>query len=274
MIALRDRRRRRPRRRRRRRRRGGAPAARRAAPAAESAAARGRRASDAAAPARRRRRESSRRGRPRPAPARRARTARGRRKVERSASLTLAARPRDIDAVSAPDPGASRASRAASSSPRRSARRTGGGGGTFELRDPDRATSTRRWPRSRGSAHVRERAQRAQDITGAVGLGAQPPRRTPARSARACCAARRADTADETASHPRAPAPRLARDRAGRAPTSRRVDNRARVRRPSPSTLVADRAPAPPAATTTARWTPGDAAATRCACSRSPPASR
>ena len=76
---------------------------------------------------------------------------RGNRKVERSASLTLAARPRDIDGVSARIQEVTRqqggfvVSSTVSSS-------AGGGGGDLRAADPDPATSIRRWPRCPVSA--------------------------------------------------------------------------------------------------------------------------
>jgi hypothetical protein len=86
-----------------------------------------------------------------------------RRSVERSASLTLAARPRDIDAVSARvqqvtrDQGGYVVSSTVSAS-------TGGGGGQFELRVPTRNLDAAVAALSRLGS-VRERSQRAQDIT-------------------------------------------------------------------------------------------------------------
>jgi uncharacterized protein DUF4349 len=88
---------------------------------------------------------------------------RGNRKVERSATLTLAARPRDIDTVSARIQDVTRrqggfvVSSTVSSSP-------GGGGGTFQLRVPTRNLDAAMAALSRLGS-VRERAQSAQDIT-------------------------------------------------------------------------------------------------------------
>ena len=88
---------------------------------------------------------------------------RANRKVERSASLTLAARPRDIDGVSARVQEVTRAqggfvvSSTVSSS-------AGGGAGTFELRIPTRNLDAAMAALSR-LGNVRERAQRSQDIT-------------------------------------------------------------------------------------------------------------
>jgi len=91
---------------------------------------------------------------------------RNRRAVERSASLTLAARPGDIDSVSAQIQDVTRqqggfvVSATVSSS-------SGGGGGTFELRIPTRNLDEAIAALSQ-LASVRERAQRSQDITAAV----------------------------------------------------------------------------------------------------------
>jgi hypothetical protein len=91
---------------------------------------------------------------------------RARRSVERSASLTLAARPRDIDAVSARIQEVTRqqggfvlSSTVSSSS--------GGGAGTFELRIPTRNLDAAMASLSR-LGKVRERSQRSQDITAAA----------------------------------------------------------------------------------------------------------
>lgn len=88
---------------------------------------------------------------------------RARRQVERSASITLAARPRNIDAVSARVQEVTRqqggfvvASTVDSSE--------GGGGGSFELRVPTRNLDAAMAALAR-LGRVRERAQRAQDIT-------------------------------------------------------------------------------------------------------------
>jgi hypothetical protein len=86
-----------------------------------------------------------------------------RRSVERSASLTLAARPRDIDAVSAriQDVTREQGGFVVSSTVNSS---QGGGGGTFELRIPTRNLDAAMAALSR-LGNVRERAQRSQDIT-------------------------------------------------------------------------------------------------------------
>ena len=91
---------------------------------------------------------------------------RDRRSIERSASLTLAARPREIDNVSARIQDVTRRqdgfvlSSTVNSS-------TGGGDGTFELRIPARNLDAAMAALSR-LGKVRERAQRSQDITAAV----------------------------------------------------------------------------------------------------------
>ncbi|HTE63966.1 MAG TPA: DUF4349 domain-containing protein, partial [Solirubrobacteraceae bacterium] len=100
---------------------------------------------------------------PAPSPGSPGTDGREQRKVERSASLTLATRPRTIDTVSARiqevtrEQGGFVVSSTVSSS-------TGGGGGTFELRVPTRNLDAAMAALSRLGA-VRERAQRSQDIT-------------------------------------------------------------------------------------------------------------
>jgi hypothetical protein len=91
---------------------------------------------------------------------------RDRRSIERSASLTLAARPRDIDAVSAriQDVTRRQGGFVVSSTVNSS---TGAGDGTFELRIPARNLDSAMAALSR-LGKVRERAQRSQDITAAV----------------------------------------------------------------------------------------------------------
>ena len=91
---------------------------------------------------------------------------RERRSVERSASLTLAARPRDIDTVSAQiqDVTNQQGGFVVSSTVNSS---SGGGGGTFELRIPTRNLDAAIAALSR-LGKVRERAQRSQDITAAA----------------------------------------------------------------------------------------------------------
>ena len=91
---------------------------------------------------------------------------RERRSIERSASLTLAARPRDIDTVSAriQDVTRRQGGFVVSSTVNSSA---GAGDGTFELRIPARNLDSAMAALSR-LGKVRERAQRSQDITAAV----------------------------------------------------------------------------------------------------------
>jgi hypothetical protein len=88
---------------------------------------------------------------------------RSNRKVERSASLTLAARPRDIDTVSAQIQDVTRQQRGFVVSSTVSSS-SGGGGGSFELRIPTRNLDAAMAALSR-LGKVRERAQRSQDIT-------------------------------------------------------------------------------------------------------------
>lgn len=91
---------------------------------------------------------------------------RERRSVERSASLTLAARPRDFEAVSAQiqDVTNQQGGFVVSSTVNSS---SGGGDGTFELRIPTRNLDAAIAALSR-LGKVRERAQRSQDITAAT----------------------------------------------------------------------------------------------------------
>jgi hypothetical protein len=88
---------------------------------------------------------------------------RDRRNVERSASLTLATRPRDIDAVSARIQDVTRQQRGFVVSSTVSSSQSGGGG-MFELRVPTRNLDAAMAALSR-LGQVRERAQTAQDIT-------------------------------------------------------------------------------------------------------------
>jgi hypothetical protein len=100
---------------------------------------------------------------PAPAPGSPGTDALPRRSIERSASLTLATRPRDVDAVSARIQAVTRqqggfvVSSTISSS-------EGGGGGTFQLRIPTRNLDAAMAALSR-LGKVRERAQGSQDIT-------------------------------------------------------------------------------------------------------------
>jgi hypothetical protein len=180
-----------------------------------------------------------------------------RRKVERSASLTLATRPRTIDTVSARIQEVTRqqggfvVSSTVSSS-------TSGGGGTFELRIPTRNLDAAIAALSRLGA-VRERAQRAQDIT-AQSVSARS-RLKDAKTERQSLLKQLADatTVPETESiraRLRLVSAEIERARA----EVRRVNNRAAFSTVA-VTLVADRsAAAPGAEEDDGSWTPGDAA--------------
>ena len=182
---------------------------------------------------------------------------RERRKVERSASLTLATRPRNIDPVSAQIQDVTRqqggfvVSSTVSSS-------TAGGGGTFELRIPTRNLDAAIAALSRLGA-VRERAQRAQDIT-AQSVSARS-RLKDAKTERQSLLKQLADatTVQETASiraRLRLVSAEIERARA----EVRRVNNRAAFSTVA-VTLVADRsAGAPGMEEDDGSWTPGDAA--------------
>jgi hypothetical protein len=177
-----------------------------------------------------------------------------RRSVERSASLTLAARPGDIDTVSARIQDVTRqqggfvvASTVSSSQ--------GGGGGTFELRIPTRNLDSAMAALSR-LGKVRERAQRAQDITAAT-VSARS-RLKDARTERKSLLRQlaRAVTLTQTESiraRLRLVSREIEQARAG----VRRVNNRAAYSTVS-VTLVADRSAAVPGEDDD--WTPGDAA--------------
>jgi Domain of unknown function (DUF4349) len=179
------------------------------------------------------------------------------RKVERSASLTLATRPRYIDGVSARiqevtrEQGGFVVTSSVSSS-------TGGGGGTFELRIPTRNLDDAIAALSRLAA-VRERAQRAQDIT-AQSVSARS-RLKDAKTERQSLLKQLADatTVPETESiraRLRLVSAEIERARA----EVRRVNNRAAFSTVA-VTLVADRsAAAPGAEEENGSWTPGDAA--------------
>jgi hypothetical protein len=178
------------------------------------------------------------------------------RRVERSASLTLAAPPRDIDRVSAGVQDVTRAqggfvaSSSVSSSPT-------GGGGTFTLRIPTRNLEGAMAALSRLAA-VRERAQREQDIT-AQAVSAQSRLRD-ARAERESLLEQLADaeTLDDAAAlraRLRDVAAEIERHKAA----VRRVNNRAAFSTVA-VTLVADRsAAAPGGEEDDSGWTPGDA---------------
>jgi hypothetical protein len=182
--------------------------------------------------------------------------ARARRSVERSASLTLAARPRDIDAVSARIQEVTRqqggfvVSSTVSSS-------AGGGGGEFLLRIPTRNLDSAMAALSR-LGNVRERAQRSQDIT-AQAVSARS-RLKDARTERKSLLRQlgAAVTPTETESIRR----RLdivARQIETARADVRRVNNRAAFATIS-VTLIADRSAGAPGADADDNWTPGDAA--------------
>ena len=153
---------------------------------------------------------------PAPAPGNPGTDARENRRVERSASLTLAARPRDIDGVSARIQEVTRqqggfvVSSTVSSS-------TGGGAGTFELRIPTRNLDAAMAALSR-LGRVRERAQRSQDIT-AEAVSARS-RLKDARTERKSLlrAARRGDDDARDRGDPRAAARRVAARSSRRGP--------------------------------------------------------
>jgi hypothetical protein len=194
---------------------------------------------------------------PAPSPGSPGTDGREQRKIERSASLTLATRPRSIDAVSAQVQDVTRqqggfvVSSTVSSS-------TGGGGGTFELRIPTRNLDAAMAALSRLGA-VRERAQRSQDIT-AQSVSARS-RLKDAKTERQSLLKQLADavTVQETESiraRLRLVSAEIERARA----EVRRVDNRAAFSTVA-VTLVADRsAGAPGTQEDDGSWTPGDAA--------------
>ena len=191
-----------------------------------------------------------------PAPAPRA-DGRERRSVERSASLTLAARPRDIDAVSARVQEVTRqqggfvVSSSVSSS-------TNGGGGQFELRVPTRNLDSAIAALSR-LASVRERCAARGGHHGAADLRPQPAEGRAHRAPEPAAAARRGGDGDRDGVDPRGGwTSSRARSRRARRDV-RRVNNRAAFSTVA-VTLVADRSAGGPARTPTTSWTPGDAA--------------
>ena len=181
---------------------------------------------------------------------------RERRSVERSAALTLAARPRDIDAVSARVQEVTRqqggfvVSASVSSS-------TDGGGGQFELRVPTRNLDSAVAALSRLGS-VRERSQRAEDIT-AERVSARS-RLKDARTERQSLLRQlgEATTPAETESIRR----RLdivSREIELARKGVRRVNNRAAFSTVT-VTLIADRSAGAPGSGADDQWTPGDAA--------------
>jgi hypothetical protein len=193
---------------------------------------------------------------PAPSPGSPGSDARENRKVERSAELTLAARPRDIDTVSARLQEVTRAqggfvvSSTVRSSPT-------GGGGTFELRIPTRNLDAAMAALSRLGA-VRERAQRSQDIT-AETVSARS-RLEDAKTERKSLLEQLADadTVQETASI-RARLDLVSREIERARADVRRVNNRAAFSTVQVE-LVADRSAAAPGTEDDGSWTPGDAA--------------
>jgi hypothetical protein len=182
---------------------------------------------------------------------------RAKRKVERSASITLATRPRDVDAVSARVQDVTRQQGGfVVSSSIRSSRR--GGGGEFELRIPTRNLDAAMAALSRLGA-VRHRAQRSQDIT-AQAVSARS-RLKDARTERTSLLEQLADadTVQEATSiraRLRIVSSEIERYRAD----VRRVNNRAAFSTVA-VTLVADRsAVAPGAEEDDNSWSPADAA--------------
>jgi hypothetical protein len=193
---------------------------------------------------------------PAPSPGSPGTDGRDNRKIERSASLTLATRPRNIDTVSARIQEVTRqqggfvVSSTVSSS-------TDGGGGTFELRIPTRNLDAAMAALSRLGA-VRERAQRSQDIT-AQSVSARS-RLKDAKTERQSLLKQLADavTLQQTESiraRLRLVSAEIERARAD----VRRVNNRAAFSTVA-VTLVADRSAAAPGTEDDESWTPGDAA--------------
>jgi hypothetical protein len=182
---------------------------------------------------------------------------RAKRKVERSASITLATRPRDIDTVSAriQDVTRQQGGFVVSSSVRSSRR---GGGGEFQLRIPTRNLDAAMAALSRLGA-VRDRADRSQDIT-AESVSARS-RLKDARTERQSLLKQLADavTVQQTESiraRLRIVSAEIERARAA----VRRVNNRAAFSTVA-VTLVADRsAVAPGTEEDDGSWSPGDAA--------------
>jgi hypothetical protein len=182
---------------------------------------------------------------------------RARRKVERSASITLATRPRDVDTVSARIQEVTRQQGGFVVSSSVSSSRDSGGG-EFRLRIPARNLDAAMAALSRLGA-VRDRADRSQDIT-AESVSARS-RLKDALTERKSLLEQLgdADTVQETASiraRLRIVSAEIAHARA----EVRRVDNRAAFSTVA-VTLVADRsAVAPGSEDDDGSWSPGDAA--------------
>jgi Domain of unknown function (DUF4349) len=194
---------------------------------------------------------------PAPSPGSPRSDAREHRQVERSARIVLAARPRDIDTVSARIQEVTRqqggfvVSSTVSSS-------TNGGHGEYELRIPSRNLDAAMAALSRLGA-VRERAQSAQDIT-AQSVSARS-RLKDARTERKSLLGQLADaTTLEEAEAIRERLRIVSREIEGARAEVRRVNNRAAFSTVA-VTLVADRgAVAPGAEEDDGTWSPGDAA--------------
>jgi Domain of unknown function (DUF4349) len=194
---------------------------------------------------------------PTPSPGSPGSDGRDKRKVERSASLTLAARPRDIDTVSARIQDVTRRQGGFVVSSTVNSSRSGGHG-EFELRIPTRNLDAAMAALSRLGA-VRERAQSAQDIT-AQSVSARS-RLKDARTERSSLLDQLADaTTLEQAESIRARLRIVSREIEVARADVRRVDNRAAFSTVA-VTLVADRsAVAPGAEEDDGSWSPGDAA--------------
>jgi Domain of unknown function (DUF4349) len=193
---------------------------------------------------------------PAPSPGSPRTDARDRRFVERSAWLVLAARPRDIDTVSARVQEVTRqqggfvVSSTVSSS-------TDGGGGEFQLRIPTRNLDAAMAALSR-LGNVRERAQGAQDIT-AQAVSARS-RLKDARTERKSLLRQLADAVTPTETESiRRRLDIVSREIERARAAVRRVNNRAAFSTVS-VTLVADRSAAAPGSDEDDNWTPGDAA--------------
>jgi hypothetical protein len=179
---------------------------------------------------------------------------RDRRNVERSASLTLATRPRDIDAVSARIQDVTRQQRGFVVSSTVSSSQSGGGG-MFELRVPTRNLDAAMAALSR-LGQVRERAQTAQDIT-AETVSARS-RLKDARTERKSLLRQLGDAVTLTQTESIRARLKLVSQEIEQARAAiRRVSNRAAFSTVS-VTLVADASAAP--AGEDDSWTPGDAA--------------
>jgi hypothetical protein len=181
---------------------------------------------------------------------------RDRRFVERSAALTLAARPADIDRTAADVVevterlGGFVASQSVTSS-------ADGGGGDLLLRVPSARLAEALSQLGRVAA-VRERSQNAQDIT-AERVSAAERLRTAQAYRRSLLRRLAAATTETEAQQLRSRLTRVNRRIAGFRTRLSRVDNRARYANVG-VTLVADRRAGGAASPDEGRWSPGDAA--------------